>query len=220
MIFFLDQVEAQWHQHHQGRATGLLRPRDQMGSARPFLNTGLLWLLAPSGPNVVRTATFPSSGHTSNLGPTGERGAPMPTHTLGPCQALQASPSPAQVSTTLKRGDSPSEERQYTASVPRGPRPAPRLQRRRSHTWPRLQRPELGMRRALGFMAMGSWERLVPAAGASDVREAEECVVGNQALDPSRGAALGLGLCVDTCQIHGGAQTTRKTCLVKTTLSW
>ena len=57
-----------------------------------------------------------------------------------------------------QRGDSPSEEHQYTASVPRGPRPAPRLQRRRSHTWPRLQRPELGMRRALGFMAMGSRE--------------------------------------------------------------
>lgn len=94
MIFFLDQGEAQWHQHHQGRATGLLRPRDQMGSARPFLNTGLLWLLAPSGPNVVRTATFPSSGHTSNLDRPEKEVLPCPLTPSVPARHCRPLPPP------------------------------------------------------------------------------------------------------------------------------
>lgn len=97
--FFLDQGEAQWHQHHQGRATGLKRPN---GQCQAISQHRTAVAAAPQWPGRSQNCHRPRSGHTSNLGPTRERGAPMPTHTRGPCQALRASPSPAQVSTTLR----------------------------------------------------------------------------------------------------------------------
>lgn len=87
----------------------------------------------------------------------------MPTHTRGPCQAPRASPSPAQVSASLRGADSPPEECQCTAS-PQGASSSPTslTQADPTQTEPHVaqtpQSPELGTRRALGFMAVGSQE--------------------------------------------------------------
>lgn len=110
MISLGSRRQAQWHQHHlQGRATGLLRPRDQMEKWALPGHSQLRTAVAADAqwPGCGQNCHFPSSGHTSNTGPTRERGAPLPTHTCGPCQPLRASPSPTQVSATPREGVTP-----------------------------------------------------------------------------------------------------------------
>lgn len=133
------------------------RPNGEMGTARPFSTQDR----CSCGRPVARMwSELPLPQFWSHLQHrTNQRKRRSPAHSHPqplPATAGLSLHNPG-LRHTQRGGDSPLDEHQRTASVPRGASSSP-TSLTQSDPTQTPQRPELGTRQALGFVAMGSWE--------------------------------------------------------------